>query len=129
MAENPLQALSRRERQIMDVIYQRGQATVAEVREGMSDPPSYSAVRTLLGILEGKGMLTHAQDGIRYVYRPTQPREAAAHAALARVLRTFYHGSVSQTVAALLETTEGDLAPEELDELARLIARARTEGR
>lgn len=119
--------LGRRERQIMEVIYQRGQATVAEVRAALEDAPGYSAVRTFMNILEEKGHLTHEQVGLRYVYRPTHPRDEAGRAALKRVLQTFYEGSIAHSVAALLDTSS--LAPEELDELTRLIDRARKEGR
>ena len=119
--------LGRRERQIMEVIYQRGQATVTEVREALDDPPSYSAVRTFMNILEEKGHLTHEQVGKRYVYRPTHPRDAAGKAALQRVLQTFYEGSIANSVAALLDAES--LSPEEIGELTRLIDRARKEGR
>ncbi|HOF89659.1 MAG TPA: BlaI/MecI/CopY family transcriptional regulator [Armatimonadota bacterium] len=124
--EAPLD-LGRRERQIMEVVYQRGQATVGEVREALEDPPSYSAVRAFMNILEEKGYLTHEQVGNRYVYRPTHPRDAAGKAALKRVLWTFYEGSIANSVAALLDAES--LSPEELDELTRLIVRAREEGR
>jgi predicted transcriptional regulator len=121
--------LSRRERQIMDVIYQRGRASVAEVRSDLPDPPSYSAVRTLLGILEGKGHLTHTKEGSRYVYLPTRPRTRAGRAALKRVLRTFYEGSVESAVAALLDISEDSLSEEEIRRLSQLIDKARREGR
>jgi len=126
MADNALD-LGRRERQIMEVIYRRGQATVAEVRAALDDPPGYSAVRTFLNILEEKGHLTHEQVGLRYVYRPTHPRDEAGKAALRQVLRTFYEGSIANSVAALLEAES--LPPEELEQLTRLIDRARKEGR
>ncbi|MHB9023372.1 MAG: BlaI/MecI/CopY family transcriptional regulator [Armatimonadota bacterium] len=119
--------LGRRERQIMEIVYQRGQASVAEVRAALDDPPGYSAVRTFLNILEEKGHLTHEQAGLRYVYRPTHPRDAAGKAALKRVLRTFYEGSFSNSLAALLD--DESLSLEEIDELTRLIERARKEGR
>jgi len=121
--------LSRRERQIMDVVYGRGRASAAEVRAGLPDPPSYSAVRTLLSILETKGHLTHVTEGSRYIYLPTQPREHAGRAALRQVLRTFYDGSVGQAVAALLDASAAGLTPEEVAGISRLIARARKEGR
>ena len=121
--------LSRRERQIMDVVYRLARASVAEVREGLPDPPSYSAVRTLLTILEGKGLLRHVQEGHRYVYLPTQRREHAGRDALRQVLTTFYDGSVGRAVAALLDASDSDLTPEELARLARLIEEARKEGR
>ena len=127
MTDNAPLDLGRRERQIMEVIYRRGQATVAEVRAALDDPPSYSAVRTFLNILEEKGHLTHRQVGLRYVYCPTHPRDEAGKAALQQVLRTFYEGSIANSVAALLEAES--LSPEELEQLTRLIDRARKEGR
>jgi predicted transcriptional regulator len=117
--------LSRRERQIMDVIYQRGQATAAEVAEAIPDPPSYSAVRALLRILEEKGFLRHEQQGLRYVFLPTVKRASARRSALKGLVRTFFDGSVEQTVAALLDQQK--LSAEELDRLARLIDQARKE--
>jgi predicted transcriptional regulator len=121
--------LSRRERQIMDIIHQRGQATAAEVLELLPEPPSYSAVRALLRLMEEKGYLKHQQDGPRYVYLPTQTREKARRSALKRMLETFFDGSTEQAVAALLELSRSKLSPEELDRLSRLIAQARKEGR
>src|SRR3954464_12538943 len=94
--------LSRRERQIMDAIYRRGRATAAEVLEDMPDPPSYSAVRAMLRLLEEKGHLRHEQDGPRYVFMPTAPRDRASRSALTHVVRTFFDGSASEAVAALL---------------------------
>jgi predicted transcriptional regulator len=119
--------LSRRERQIMDVIFQRGQATAAEVAEAIPDPPSYSAVRALLRILEEKGYLRHEQQGLRYVFTPTMRRDNARRSALKSVVKTFFDGSVEQTVAALLGQQK--LSQEELDRLADLITRARKEER
>jgi len=121
--------LSRRERQIMDVIYRRGRASVAEVVADIPDPPSYSAVRALLRILEDKGHLKHIQDGPRYVYLPARRRRSAGRAALKRVLQTFYDGSVEKAVAALLDTSSRKLSSEEMARLARLVERARKEGR
>jgi predicted transcriptional regulator len=120
--------LSRRERQIMDVIYQRGQASVADVLEDLPEPPSYSAVRALLRILEEKGFLTHTKEGPRYVYAPTLDRQAAGRSALQRLLETFFDGSMEKAVAAMLEMSETDLSDEELDRLSQLIERARSEG-
>jgi predicted transcriptional regulator len=117
--------LSRRERQIMDVIYARGQATAAEVAEAIPDPPSYSAVRALLRILEEKGYLRHEQQGLRYLFLPTVKRANARRSALKGLVRTFFDGSVEQTVAALLGQQK--LSPEELDRLSLLIDRARKE--
>lgn len=121
--------LSRRERQIMDIIHQRGQATAAEVLELLPAPPSYSAVRALLRLMEEKGYLKHQQDGPRYVYLPTQTRARARQSALKRMLETFFDGSTEQAVAALLEMSRSELGKEELDRLSRLIAQARKEGR
>jgi predicted transcriptional regulator len=115
--------LSRRERQIMDVIYQRGQATAAEVAEAIPDPPSYSAVRALLRILEEKGFVRHEQQGVRYVFLPTVKRANARRSALKGLVHTFFDGSVEQTVAALLDQRK--LSAEELERLAELIDRAR----
>lgn len=119
--------LSRRERQIMDVIYRRGRATAAEVLEDIADPPSYSAVRALLRLLEEKGHVVHEQDGPRYVYLPTVNRERARQSALTHVVRTFFDGSATDAVAALLDNDTVDHA--ELDRLAALIDQARKEGR
>jgi predicted transcriptional regulator len=120
--------LSRRERQIMDFLYRRGRATAAEVLAGLPDPPSYSAVRAMLRVLEEKGHVRHAQDGPRYVYLPRVARDRARRSALRHVVRTFFEGSAAQVVAALLDDRSADLSGEELDRLARLIARARKEG-
>ena len=120
--------LSRRERQIMDVIYRRGRATAAEVLEGLPDPPSYSAVRALLRLLEEKGHVHHEQDGPRYVYVPTVARDRARRTALKHVVRTFFDGSATEAVAALLDG-ETRLADAELDRLSALIEQARKEGR
>lgn len=111
----------------MDVIYQRGQATAAEVAEAIPDPPSYSAVRALLRILEEKGYLRHEQQGLRYVFLPTVRPGAARRSALKGIVKTFFGGSVERAVAALLGQQK--LTPEELHRLAALIDRARKEGR
>ena len=129
MSAAEISELSRRERQIMDVIYARGRATVAEVRAGLPDPPTYSAVRALLRILEQKGHLRHEQDGPRYVFLPTVPAEKARESALRHLLRTFFDGSAEGAVAALLDLEAGELSAEEYDRLAARIERAREEGR
>ena len=129
MAANGPIHLSRRERQIMDVVYALGQATVREVRSRLPDPPSYSAVRALLGVLEDKGHLRHKQDGPRYVYLAKVPRDRASRSALRRMLQTFFDGSTADAVAALLDMNASDLSPDELDRLARMIDQARGEGR
>ncbi len=112
----------------MDILYQRGRATAAEVREAMPDPPSYSAVRAMLRILEEKGHIRHQAEGAKYVFIPTVGRERAKRSALRHVLDTFFNGSASQAVAALLDGGAAGLSPEELDRLAELIERARKEG-
>jgi len=121
--------LSRRERQIMQVLYRRGKSTAAEVLEGMPDPPSYSAVRTLLRILEEKGFIKHTQDGARYVYETRVPREKARRSALRSLLNDLFEGSREKLFAALLDERAVELTPEELDKLSSLIDRARGEGR
>jgi predicted transcriptional regulator len=120
--------LSRRERQIMDVIYASGQASVAEVHRCLSDAPSYSAVRALMGILVGKGHLRHKAQGNKYIYLPIRSRKDASHSAVRRLLKTFFDGSAEQALAALLEVSAG-ASREELDRLTQLIAKARKEGR
>jgi predicted transcriptional regulator len=122
-------SLSRRERQIMDVIYRRGQATAAEVLEDLPDPPGYSAVRAMLRVLEEKGHLRHDQLGPRYVFLPTVPREKARRSALKQLVQTFFEGSTEQTVAALLDLSASKLSDAELDRLSQLINQARKEGR
>ncbi len=126
---SPHQNLSRRERQIMDVIYRLGQATTAEVLERLPEAPGYSAVRALLRILEEKGHLEHEQEGPRYVYLPTVPREVAKDSALSHLLRTFFDGSAEAAVAALLDLDSQQLTKEELDRLSQLIDQARQQGR
>ena len=121
--------LSRRERQIMDVIYRRGQATAAEVLADLPDPPSYSAVRAMLRVLEEKGHLRHEQDGPRYVFLPTVGREKARRSALRQLVQTFFEGSTAQAVAALLGEPGANLTDEDLDRLSLLIGQARKEGR
>jgi predicted transcriptional regulator len=121
--------LSRRERQIMDIIYKHGRATAAEVQEQMTDPPSYSAVRAMLRILEEKGHLKHQQEGPRYVFVPTVGRNTAKRSALRHLLQTFFDNSAEQAMAALLDESQERLSPEELDRMAQLIEQAKKEGR
>lgn len=129
MAEqNPLD-LGRRERQIMDVVYAKGQASVGEVLAALPDPPSYSAIRAMLNMLEEKGHLRHKEDGRKFVYLPTVPREKARRSAVKRLLHTFFGGSVSEAVASMIEMDKKKLSHEDLDRLARLIDEARKEGR
>lgn len=120
--------LSRREREVLDALHRLGTASAADVRNALLDPPSDSAVRTHLRILEEKGHITHEQDGPRYVYRPTVPREAAGRSALRHLLSTFFEGSPDRAVAALLDETASDLTDDDLDRLATLVDRARRQG-
>lgn len=129
MDPKPHTHLSRRETQIMEIVYELGRATAADVLDRLPDPPSYSAVRAMLRVLEEKGHLTHEQDGPRYLFRPTVPREAARTTALRRMVQTFFDGSAEGAVAALLDLQADDLEPEALDRLARMIDQARGEGR
>lgn len=128
MTADPNQ-LSRRERQIMEVIYTSGHATAAEVLERLPEPPSYSAVRAMLRILENKGHLRHTVDGPRYVYRPTVPREQARDTELRRLVETFFGGSSEHAVAALLELGDATLDEQALERLAGMIDDARKDGR
>ena len=121
--------LSRRERQIVDIIFELGQATAAEVLEKLPDPPSYSAVRAMLRILEEKGHLRHHQVGPRYVFQPTLSRQAARDSAIQRVVRTFFDGSTEQAMAALLDLSSANMNEEDLDRLQQMIEQARKEGR
>ena len=120
--------LSRRERQILDILYERGHATAADVQTALPEPPSYSAVRALLRILEEKGHVRHRQDGPRYVYLPTLARDNAKRSALRHVLKTFFDGSAEQAISALLDEDSSKLSAAELDRLARLIDTARKSG-
>jgi predicted transcriptional regulator len=121
--------LTRRERQIMDILHRRGKATAHEVLDELADPPSYSAVRALLRLLEQRGHVKHTEDGARYVYSPAVARSDARRSALSHVVRTFFAGSVEQTMAALVESSRSKLSREELDRLSALIDRAKKEGR
>jgi len=121
--------LSRRERQIMDIIYEMNEATVAQVLERIPNPPSYSAVRALLRVLEGKGHLVHKQEGPRYIYSPTLPREEARRNALKHVMKTFFDDSTEDIVAALLNISEDTLYEIDYKRLSELIKKARKEGR
>lgn len=121
--------LSRRERQIMDILYRMEQATAAEVQKNLPDPPSYSAARAMLRVLEEKGHLKHTQQGPRYVFAPTIPRDKATKSALKHLLNTFFDGSMEQAVAALLSMSQKNLSEEELERLSLLINQARKEGK
>jgi BlaI family penicillinase repressor len=119
--------LSRRERQIMDILFARGRATGPEIQEGLADKPNYSSVRTILRVLERKGYVRHFEEGLRYVYEPTVAREAASRSALQRIIRTFFDGSAKEAVAALLDPGAFHLNESELQELGRMIERAKKE--
>jgi len=121
----PPPALSRRERQILDILYRRGRATAAEVMEDLPGDPSYSTVRTQLRVLEGKGHVRHEEEGLRYVYTPAVPRHAARRSALRHLVDTFFEGSTEKTVVALLGSDAARMSDEELDRIAQLIEKAR----
>jgi predicted transcriptional regulator len=127
MARTTLTSLSRRERQIMDLLFQKGRASAVDVQQALPDPPSYSAVRALLRILEEKGHVTHVQDGARYVFTPRLDREKAKRSALRHLVETFFEGSAEQAMAALIDTHGRTLGDDELDRMATLIAQARKE--
>ena len=124
-----LQGLSRRERQIMEILYQRGRAPATEVREAMEGAPSYSAVRAMLRVLEEKGHVRHEEEGLKYVYVPTVGREKAKRSAVKHLLDTFFGGSPEQAVAALLDVSATRLTSEELDRMSQMIEKARSEGK
>ena len=129
MAQSQPPQLSRRERQILDVLYKEGRATAADVQAGLPDPPSYSAVRAMLRILEEKGHIRHELDGPRYVYMPTIGRDRAKRSALKHVVNTFFDGSAAQVMAALFELSPRDLGEDEIARLRQLIDDARKEGK
>ena len=120
--------LGRRERQIMAFIYRRGEATAAEVMEGISNPPSYSGVRAMLRILEEKGQLKHRREGARYIYAPTLSSEEAGRSAMNYMVQAFFNGSAEQAVAALLDLKSNELSDDDLDRLSGLIDQAKKEG-
>lgn len=121
--------LSRRERQIMDVLYRLGSATAAEVQANIDDAPSYSAVRALLRILVDKGHIKHSYDGPRYLYAPIVSRPVAQKSALKQLVKTFFDGSTSSAVAALLDMSGKDLSDGELEKLAKIVEQAKREGK
>jgi predicted transcriptional regulator len=129
MAKTGSPRLTRREREIMDILYRRERASALEIQNELPDPPSNSAVRALLRLLEERGHIKHVQEGARYVYVPAVSRKAARKSALLHVVRTFFDGSVEQAVATLVESTHRDLSPSELERIAELIDRAKKEGR
>jgi predicted transcriptional regulator len=121
--------LSRRERQIMDVLYRRGRASAAEVREGIKDAPSYSAIRAMLRVLEEKGHVKHESEGLKYVYVPSINRDKAKRSAVKHLLDVFFPDSPDQVVAALLDVSGKRITGEELDRMTQMIEKARKEGR
>ncbi|MEO8658838.1 MAG: BlaI/MecI/CopY family transcriptional regulator [Bryobacteraceae bacterium] len=123
------QDLSRRERQIMDILYQRGRATAADVLEALPDPPSYSAVRSLLRILEEKGHIRHEEDGLKYVFSPVVAQESAKRSALRHLIDTFFSGSPAEAAAALLDDSAAKLTKADLDRLTQMINRTRKDGK
>jgi predicted transcriptional regulator len=121
--------LSRRERQIMDILYQRGKASAGDVREAMKDPPSYSAVRAMLRVLEEKGHIKHESEGLKYVYLPCVGRDKAKRSAVKHVLDVFFPDSPEQVVAALLDVSGKRITRQELDRMTQMIEKAKKEGR
>ena len=117
--------LTRRERQIMDILYRRSRATAAEVMEDLTGQPNYSTVRTQLRVLEGKGHVKHEEEGLRFIYSPTVPRSAVRQSALRHLIDTFYDGSTEKVVAALLGVEGSKLSPEQLDRIAGMVDKAR----
>jgi predicted transcriptional regulator len=129
MTHGPHSSLSRRERQIMDILYRLGRATANEVMAGLPGEPNYSTVRTQLRVLETKGHVRHEEEGLRYVYLPVVPRHAVRQSALRHLLDTFFEGSAEKMLSTLLGSETGKLSDEELDRLGRLIEKARKAGR
>ena len=121
-------SMSRRERQIMDVLVRKNEATAREVREEMADAPSYSTVRKLLSVLEEKGHVKHTEAGVTYIYTSARPRSEMATSALRRMRDTFYEGSVEQVVSGLLSMKDTEIKPEELNRIAKMIADAKKKG-
>lgn len=130
MTDSPESAnLSRRERQVMDILHRRGEATVSEIMADLPDPPTYSAVRSILRILGEKRLIRYTEDGPRYVYSPAQPTETARDAALAHVVSTYFAGSPEHAVTALLRMSDVDLSDAEVTRLRDAIRRVREQGR
>jgi BlaI family penicillinase repressor len=128
MRKDAHRILSRRERQIMDIIYQRGRASAMQILEALPDPPTYSAVRAKLRVLEEKGHVRHEEESLHYVYLPTLPRDTARRSAMSHMVATFFEGSVEQAVAALLDLSEARLSTEDLDRISNLIEEAKKSG-
>ena len=127
--QNRVHDLGRRERQILDIIFRRGEASVGDVLADIPDPPSYDSVRTMIRLLERKGFVRHRRQGTKYIYRPTLSHESASQSALTHLMKTFFQGSVADTVAAIFDSSSNNLSNEELDRLEHLIEQARKEGR
>ena len=127
MARTKIQDFSRRERQIMDIVYKLGESTVAEVMRQMPEAPGYSTVRTLLGVLERKGHLNHERRGHHYVYSPTAPVEVVSSSMLEHVMETFFEGSASRLVSAVLDISDAQLSPDEYDEILAIVEKAKAE--
>jgi len=127
-AKNNDRNLSRRERQMMDILYQRGKASAQEIMDALPDPPTYSAVRAKLRVLEEKGHVRHQEESLRYVYLPVVARESARKSALRHMVSTFFSGSVQDTVAALLDLSASKLSGADLDRIASMIEQAKKEG-
>jgi predicted transcriptional regulator len=128
-SKKALATLSRRERQIMDVIYRRGTASAGDVLDAIADPPSYSTIRAILCVLETKGHVKHVAEGTRYVYLPTVSRDRAGRPALASVLETFFDGSTEKAVSALIDLSRSELSDDDFARISKLIDLARSEGR
>jgi BlaI family penicillinase repressor len=127
MAKKSVQNLSRRERQIMDILFREGEATVERVRKGLPDPPSYSAVRALLGVLENKGFVGHHKEGRAYTYVPTMNLDAVRDSALKHLVQTLFDGSIEDVVATLMSMSDTELSDRDFERLARLIRKKRKE--
>src|SRR5437763_13409644 len=127
MSKNSDRTLSRRERQIMDILYSRGRASASDILEALPDPPSYSAVRAKLRVLEEKGHVRHEEESLHYVYIPTVTRDTARRSALRHLLSTFFEGSVEEAVAALLDVSSANLSKDDLDRISSLIDEAKQE--
>jgi predicted transcriptional regulator len=127
--KSPKDGFSRREREIMDALYELGKASAADIREQMADPPTYTAIRTQLTILEKKGHVRHDSDGTRYIYEPAVARDQMGRRAIDSLLKTFFDNSVERAVSAMLSRSDADLSEADLDRLAQLIENARREGR
>ena len=120
--------LGRRERQIVEILYQKGEASVSDVLEAMPDPPSYSAVRTMIRYLEAKRLLRHRREGTRYIYRSSEAKESVRRSALSHLIKTFFAGSAPDTVAAILDVTSNELSDDDLNRIEQLISEARKQG-